>query len=163
MKGSDLKPLVETYVGTNIDSETLILMINECLDAIGDRALLYKEFDMILNAGEYKSLPDNVTAIIEVVTSNRELYTDWQTLGTLIRVLDSGGYYITARMMTPHISSLDEEIEIHSLFNYAIICYLRGISKKIDDDMSQDGTEQLQIFNAEVQKAHETLLSVRAQ
>lgn len=163
MKGNDLKPLIETYIRAEIEPETLVLMINECLDAIGDQALLHKNIEVILNANEWQNLPNNVTAVIEVTNSNGELYTDWQTLGSLIKVLDSGGYHITARMLTPHISSLDEEIEIHALFNYAILCYLRGISKKADDDMSQDGSEQLQMFLAGVQKAHETLLGMRAQ
>lgn len=163
MKGNDLRPLVETYIRAEIEPETLVLMINECLDAIGDRALLYKNVEMILNAGEWQNLPNNVTAIMEVTSSGGELYGDWQTLGSLIKVLDSGGYHLTIRMMPPRISSLDEEIEIHSLFNHAILCYLRGITKKSDDDMSQDGAEQLQMFQAEVQKAHETLLAMRAQ
>lgn len=166
MTGVQAKEQAELYVGAEI--EEALIIINECLNIIGDAASHFDEEDIPIAAvtnGTWVELPSDTTSIIKVENDSGIPISEWESRGTRLRVLTGGvpdgDYSAIIRRMVPVLADLEEEIDIHPLFNTAIVLYLRSFAKLADDDSSPDGDKQLQMFNAELAKAHGTLEQIR--
>ena len=161
MTGTDIQQSIQRYLGASVAPADVIAVVNECLDAIGDRALIHDTIPLTLVARVWEELP-NVTSIIGVLVNNKP-YNKWQTKGTSIRVHDAGDYVVKVRKMADHIDGIGDTVEIHRLFHFSILCYVRGTFKLFDDDESADGHKLIQQFEEETNKAYETLTKIRTQ
>ena len=162
MTGDHVKQSAELYVGSDLDPADALLMINEALETIGDLALYYNDLDVVRPAGvSWVSLPANTTAIIVIYDEFGEVYEEWTSRGTKVNIVAPGDYKVVIRQMVPKLTLLANEIQIHPVFNPAIIAYVRGFMKMRDDDSSPDGQAQMQRFTEEVQKAHMILSALR--
>ena len=163
MTGDYVKQSAELYVGSDLDPADALMIINEATETIGDLALNYNEIDIVIAGGgnSWVSFPSDTTAIIIVYDEFGEIYELWSSRGTKVKIEDAGDYKAIIRQMVPKLTSLANEIQIHPLFNTAIIAYVRGFMKMRDDDSSPDGQAQMQKFTEEVQKAHVMLSAMR--
>lgn len=159
--GSYIKRAAELYVGATVSDEDVIMIINEALESIGDNAL-YTEIVVINaeNVNSFYDLPKETTSI-NYVTKDDKPYSDWTSDGTRIKFANQGSYNVHINRMVPLIDNLDDEVKIHPLFHTAIVAYVRGFLKLMDDDQSQDGLTQMQLFNNGVALAHKTLSELR--
>ena len=161
MKGTDVKEHAELYLNTTLDESKVLMLINECLNMIGDLALNDQEVTITTsNAGEWKALPFDTTNV-KAVYEGTSAVDDWYVRGMRIRFQRPGTYQVVIRQMIPEIESLSDEIQVHPLFKMAILSYVRGMLKMIDDDESRDGQALLAQFKEESLKAFSLLERIR--
>ncbi len=160
MTGNDIKEHLELYLSTTVDSEKVVLIINECLALIGDLVLCYDEIELSPGDGGWDQLPENTTAVVSV-TLDGKAYDNWTSRGTSIHFGELGVFNAVIRRMANEIKSLNDSIDIHPLFKPALIFYTRGIWKIIEDDTSQDGHRLLEQFKEESLKAYNIIKRIR--
>ena len=161
MKGTDVKEHAELYLNTTVEDSAVLMLINESLNMIGDLALNDQEVVITTSVGgEWKPLPDDTTNV-KAVYSGNDAVDDWYVRGMRIRFQRPGTYQVVIRQMIPEIESLSDEIQVHPLFKMAILSYVRGMLKMIDDDQSADGQALLAQFKEESIKAFNLLERIR--
>ncbi len=160
MTGNDIKNYLELYLTTTVDSDKVVLIINECLNIIGDLALNYEVIEVTPGENGWGKLPEDTTAVVSV-EQNGKPYDNWTTRGLSIKLGSLGVYDVVLRRMIPQIEELADEIKIHPLFKSPIIAYTRGMWKVIENEDSQDGHRLLEQFKEEALKAYNILKNVR--
>lgn len=161
MTGLEAKKLLDTYLSVDAEPELVLTIINEALNLIGDLALHVEEYS--IDFGEltgWVDLPSNTTSI-QSVSMNDQQIQNYEIRGMKISFENPGTYDVVIRTLLPELVKLEDEIEIHPIFNSAIIAYLRGFYKMMEDDASQDGMRLLAEFKEECLKSHNTLDRIR--
>jgi len=164
MEGTYFKERVEDYLNTTLEEQEVVDAINDCLFAIGDRALNYSEITILVddsNVGKWIKPEESVTAIIRAFDDNGRETNKWSTRATEFKFDEEGTYKVEVRLMPEPISSISDEVDIHPLFNHAILCYLKGYFKLRDDDSSIDGQRLMQEWQTWLEWAYQTLKKAR--
>lgn len=161
MTGTEVKEHVDLYLSTDVEDNKVLMLINESLNMIGDLALNDQEVTITTNGdAEWKSLPPDTTNVKSAYKGS-DVVNDWFVRGTKIHFQSPGTYHVVIRQMVPEITDLSDEIMIHPLFKMAILSYVRGMFKVIDDDESRDGQALLAQFKEESLKAFNLLERIR--
>jgi len=161
MTGLEAKRHLDVYVGVDSEEDLVLLIVNEALNLIGDLAFHTEEHSLFSRVeSEWLDLPENTTNIQSVSMDGQQIQ-NYEIRGLKIRFENSGTYDVVIRTLPPKLEDLEDEIEVHPVFNSAIIAYLRGFYKMMDDDTSQDGARLLAEFKEECIKSFNTLERIR--
>lgn len=168
MTGTEIQSYIEARMGTQVESDLVIMAINEAIDMLGDDTLLYDTIEdfNVSNSSQWYSLPPDYTVVKKVTTTNDDgkevLYMKWNYRNGEISFNDEKTYTITARKLSHHISDIADDLGLHRLYDNAIKFYALAWFKENDDDNDQAVTKYYERFNTAAQKAANTLIRTKA-
>jgi len=165
MTGTEIQVYIEKRMGITVESDDVLMAINEAIDMLGDMGLLYDTINDIevADTTEWYNLPPDFTFIEKVLTSKGELYLRWNYRNGQINFSDLNTYQIIARKMGKHLENIaDSFTDIHRLYHNSIKFYALAWFKENDDDNDQAAEKYYERFAATAQQATQTLLRSKA-
>ena len=139
MTGSDILSYVEMRMGVTVDSDKLLVAINEALDRLNDHGLLYGTITVdVTDEDEEYSLPNDFTFVEKVFVldgGDVYLYEGFHYRNGIIYFNDEEKFEIIARKMPKHLTAIgDSFTDLHKMYHQGVKFYVLGWFKENDDD-----------------------------
>lgn len=155
MTGQEIKERVEKYIDDEIETSLALEAINEAIDLIGDKSLIFETVAYSADANTWYLLPVDATMVTTVTKSESNNlfspYDGYKLEGKNILFLDEGTFNIHYRRLPFGIAKLSDTPEIHKAFHQCLVTYLKAWIKLQEDDESLPGSVLMQQFDRDVQ------------
>lgn len=145
MTGSEIKAIVDSFIGETIDNAYALVGINEAISKMGP--IVVDSVDSAsYPANTWHSLPSNCSRVTEVNIDDDDntVYNGWRINpdGTKILFLDDDDYIIYYLRKPAKLSAITNTPEMHVDYHDSLATYLKGwyiYKEAIDDDEKQEG------------------------
>jgi hypothetical protein len=155
--GQEIRTAAEQYVGRTVTEAKAVVILNEALDQLMDLGLVYATIEVAATVKQWYDLPDDATFIVNVTNKDGDYYTGWEAIGNQIRFLTAGTFYVMARRLTGHLTTIAEIPEVHPMFHPVLVDYFKGYLKLQVNDESSDGLRLMQRFEERSQRVFNML------
>lgn len=158
MTGNEIKDKIERFFDIKVNSKLIIDGIQEAINWLGNMGYIIDTILLEAEEETFIGLPVNLIRIIKVENLDENEYCyDYKVDGDLIRFKEEGNYRIFAERHPSEITSLDEELSMHSMLSNCILTYVKGFIKLSNDDENKVGWEYIKKFQQDSIKAYQLL------
>jgi hypothetical protein len=158
MTGTDLKNKAERFLNLQIKDSVALDGIQEALNWLGSMGYAIDTITYYdAEEDTFYGLPDELIEVIKIETTNdsgdKIYYNNYIIDGDMIRFGEEGDYVMFAKKK-PKLEDIGDDLNVHTLIQYAVLSYLKGFILIKND---KDGSDYLQKFERDAVKAYRDL------